>query len=174
MSLTTDFSSLKNGIAGFRAVGNYGTIVAPGVSWALRLLTPNAPFPGARPFSANARKVIVAITDGEQTTEAFFSGRAGDTLCKSATNTVSPFAYTPANNKISGKPLNGDGPLDIFSAYGYIYDSDPFNRNYSSIGQVDPSLDDLLLSACDYAKQKPGVEIYTVAVSSAAGPGTRV
>lgn len=167
MPLTSDETQARAKVASLTAEWNMGTIIAPGVSWALRLLTPDAPFPGAGPVNAATRKVIVVLTDGEQTTER------GSAACAVRTNTLTPYAYDPADFKLSGKSLNTTGPRDYFSAYGYIHDSDPFDKRYTDYSQVDPSLDQLSKQACDYAKQQPGVEIYAIAVSAGAGPGTR-
>ncbi len=171
--LTANIASIKTGIQGLSAAYNNGTMVAPGLSWALRLLTPNAPFPGAAPFSATTKKVIVALTDGQQTTEVVYGG-GNNSSCKAAQNTNTAYKFDPKAAKLSGRALNARGPNDNFSAYGYIYDSDPFGANYASIYDVDASLDPLLLSACAFAKSQQNVEIYTIAVSSQAGPGTAV
>jgi hypothetical protein len=66
-----------------------------------------------------------------------------------------------------------DGPRDVLNAYGYLFDSDPFGRNYANADQVDSHLDELLVQACAQARSQTNVEIFTIAVSSGAGPGTR-
>ncbi|MCC2097898.1 MAG: hypothetical protein KDJ29_13450 [Hyphomicrobiales bacterium] len=167
MTLTSDGDATKAKVNQLTSESNLGTIVAPGVSWGLRLLTPNAPFPGARPFSSGVRKVLVVLTDGEQTTEW------GSSSCNKATNTTTEFKYDPDQFKLGGAALSTTGPRDYFSAYGYIYDSDPFGNNYTDYSQVDPSLDKLSIAACSEAKKQPGLEIYAIAVSASAGPGTR-
>ena len=97
MTLTSDGDAIKAKVNQLTAEWNNGTIVAPGVSWGLRLLTPDAPFPGARPFSSGVRKVLVVLTDGEQTTEW------GSSQCKAATNTSTEFKYDPDQFKLGGR-----------------------------------------------------------------------
>ena len=170
--LSTTLTTVKSGIGSLTANGNYGTMFGLGVTWAMRLLTPNAPFPGAD-APGSTRKVIIALTDGEQTTEAIYAGN-NISGCKSAQNSTTPYNFSPATLKLSGKTISTNGPVDNFSAYGYLYDSDPLGMNYTSINDVDASLNPLALSACNYVKSNTNIEIFTIAVSSAAGPGTTV
>ena len=170
--LSTSLTTIKSGISGLTAEGNYGTMFGLGVTWAMRLLTPDAPFPGAD-APGSTRKVIIALTDGEQTTEAIYAGN-NYSNCKSAQNSSVPYNFVPSTLKLSGNPISTNGPVDNFSAYGYIYDSDPFGVGYTNINDVDASLNPLALSACNYVKNNTNIEIFTIAVSSAAGPGTTV
>lgn len=66
--LTTSSSTIKTQIASLTAEYNMGTILAPGVTWGARLLTPNAPFSGADAIGGGTKKVMVMLTDGAQTT----------------------------------------------------------------------------------------------------------
>lgn len=170
--LSTAIGSVKTGIGGLTAQGNYGTMFGLGVTWAMRLLTPDAPFPGAAAPGAT-RKIIIALTDGEQTTEAVYAGN-NQTSCSSAQNSTTPYKFDPSAFKLSGKSISTNGPIDNFSAYGYLYDSDPLGIGYTSINDVDASLNPLALSACNYVKNNTGIEVFTIAVSNYAGPGTTV
>ena len=165
--LTGNAAAIKAQIAGLTAEPNAGTILAPGVTWGTRLLTPNAPFPGADPMNSGVKKVLVMLTDGAQTTEMRYDA------CSKTQNPSTPYNFTPAAFNLSGKAVGPMGPRDFFSPYGYIYDSDPFGNNYTSYSQVDASLDPLAIAACNFAKSQ-GIEIYSIAVSSYAGPGTNV
>lgn len=168
MPLTTDATAVKAGIASLTSEFNMGTLLAPGITWGMRLLTPNAPFPGADPSTSSTRKVMVMLTDGEQTTEMRYPD------CNTTQNSSgTPYAFDPAALGLAGRRVGPSGPRDFFGPYGYIFDSDPFNVGFTSYGQVDPSLDPLALDACAAAKRQ-GIEVYSIAVSSAAGPGTTV
>lgn len=166
--LTTDAAAVKAGIASLVSEYNLGTILAPGVTWGTRLLTPNAPFPGADAYASSTRKVMVMLTDGEQTTEMRYPD------CSTTQNSSgTPYAFDPAAFGLGGRRLGPRGPRDFFGPYGYIFDSDPFNVGFASYDDVDPSLNPLAVEACDVAKRQ-GVEVYSVAISSYAGPGTAV
>ena len=165
--LTTSASSIKAQLATLTAENNMGTILAPGVSWGTRILTPNAPFSGADPIGGTTRKIMVMLTDGAQTTEMRYPN------CNTDQNTATPYSYTPSTFGQTGRSIGPNGPRDFFGPYGYIYDSDPFGNNYTDYSQVDASLDPLALQACAFAKSQ-GIEIYSIAVSSYAGPGTSV
>lgn len=165
--LTTNAAQIKTQISSLTAEYNMGTILAPGVTWGTRLLTPNAPFPGADPMNSGVRKVIVMLTDGSQTTEMRYDA------CSRSQNPSTAYSFTPASFNLSGRAVGPNGPRDFFGPYGYIYDSDPFGVGYTDYSQVDASLDPLAIAACNFAKSQ-GIEIYSIAVSSGAGPGTSV
>ena len=166
--LSTDAAGVKAKIASLTAEYNMGTILAPGVTWGTRLLTPNAPFPGADPYGTMTHKVMVMLTDGAQTTEMRYSS------CNATQNsTATPYTFDPSTFGLGGRVVGPMGPRDFYGPYGYIYDSDPFGVGYASYADVDASLDPLALSSCAYAKSL-GIEVYSIAVSSYAGPGTSV
>jgi Flp pilus assembly protein TadG len=166
--LTSDTAGLKAKIALLDSPPNMGTLLAPGVTWATRLLTPNAPFPGAAPLTSSTRKVLVVLTDGEQTTEW---GSAG---CAASQNTSgAAYRFDPASLGLGGRVIGPNGPRDYFGPYGYLFDSDPLGLRYTDYSQVDPRLDVLALDSCNFAKAR-GIEVYAVAVSSGAAPGTAV
>lgn len=167
-ALSSDANTVKSQIDTLTAEFNDGTILSPGVTWAARLLTPDAPFPGADPFSAGVKKILVMLTDGAQTTEK----RGTD--CNDTTNGWgTPYSFDPSRFKLAGRAVGPRGPRDFFGPYGYLYDSDPLGYGYTSYSQVDSSLDRLAISTCDYVKGL-GIEIFSVAVSASAGPGTSV
>lgn len=166
--LTTDAAAVKAGIASLTSEYNMGTLLAPGITWGTRLLTPNSPFPGADPSSSSTRKVMVMLTDGEQTTEMRYPD------CNTTQNSSgTPYAFDPAALGLGGRRLGPNGPRDFFGPYGYIFDSDPFGVGFTDYAQVDASLDPLALDACAAAKSQ-GIEVYSIAVSASAGPGTTV
>ncbi|MEZ5970539.1 MAG: pilus assembly protein [Hyphomonadaceae bacterium] len=68
--LTTNNSTLQSNIAAMRHWSGGGTNQAEGLAWGWRVLTPGAPFTEGEPFNAardNVRKVIVLMSDGENT-----------------------------------------------------------------------------------------------------------
>jgi len=113
------------------------------------------------------KKVMVMLTDGAQTTEMRYDA------CNRTQNPATPYNFTPAAFNPGGRAVGPMGPRDFFGPYGYPYDSDPFGNNYVDYSQVDASLDPLAIAACNFAKSQ-GIEIYSVAVSSWAGPGASV
>ena len=165
--LTSDANAFKAKLSSLTAEYNMGTILAPGVTWGVRILTPDAPFPGAAASGEDVRKIMVMLTDGGQTTEMRYP------FCSWARNPSTPFRFNPADLGLGGRAVGPNGPRDFFSPYGFIYDSDPFGKNYTSYYQVDASLDPLAIEACTNAKSQ-GIEIFSIAVSSFAGPGTNV
>lgn len=171
--LTSSVADVKAKIDSLTAEPNWGTIVTPGLVWALRALTPNAPFPGAAPFSPNNKKVIIALTDGAQVTDTGNRDAASSSTCAPRQNSASPYRFAPGDLGLAGRTLETNGPRDVFNGYGYLFDSDPFGRNYLNADAVDSHLDELLIQACAQARSQTNVEIFTIAVSPYAGPGTR-
>lgn len=173
MALTSDPNVAKAKINQLTAEPNMGTIIAPGVAWGMRVLSPSAPFTEGDPDSPRVRKIIVVLTDGAQTTEASYGTQTG---CDADANTTETYAFDPADLGLDGAPLSGGGPEDEFSAYGYIKDSDPFGTSPATWADVDDDLHNISIDACNVAKSQHGAnaEIFSIAVSNAAGPGTRV
>lgn len=170
MPLKNSYADVKAKISSLTAEWNMGTIIAPGVSWGMRVLSSSAPFTEGKPASSKVLKYMIVLTDGEQTTEAEYN--AGK--CSGASNTVTPYSYDPAKYGLSGRALTA-APKDMFSAYGYIWDSDPFGTAPQTWDDVRTDLFNISTSACKKAKgTKPSdaTRIFTIAVSSDAGPGT--
>ena len=170
MPLSDSYADITGKISSLTAEWNMGTIIAPGVSWGMRVLSPSAPFSEGRAASSKVTKYMVVLTDGEQTTEAEYnSGK-----CSGATNTSVGYSYDPSQYGLAGKKLS-TAPRDMFSAYGYIMDSDPFGSSPSDWDGVRSDLFKISTSACKRAKgSKPSeaTRIFTIAVSADAGPGT--
>ncbi len=172
MPLTESAGDTIGKIEGLTSEWNMGTIIAPGVTWGLRVLSPNAPFQEGANFNHKTRKIMVVLTDGELTTEK------GYWNCPSDINTSTTYSFDPKKFELSGQTLSNRGPADSFSPYGYMYDSAPLGGPTKSWSAVEDKLHDVSLSACDAVKKhdlgQKEMEIFTVAVSSDAGPGTRV
>jgi Flp pilus assembly protein TadG len=64
--LTADSAKLKTAISGMTAIGE--TNIGLGLMWGWHALSPNAPFSDGRAYSeANLKKIVVLMTDGENT-----------------------------------------------------------------------------------------------------------
>ena len=170
MSLSDSCADITSKISSLTAEWNMGTIIAPGVSWGMRVLSPSAPFKEGRAASSKVTRYMVVPTDSEQTTEAEYnSGK-----CSGATKTSVSYSHDPSLYGLAGTKLT-TAPQDMFSAYGYIMDSDPFGSSSSDWDDVRSDLFKISTSACKQAKgSKPSeaTRIFTIAVSADAGPGT--
>lgn len=169
LPLTNRLSDVRTKIDSLTAESNMGTIIAPGVAWGNRLLSSKAPFREADRPRDDLHKIMVVLTDGSLTTE----GEYNNLNCESEQNSSEMFEFDPAKFKLSGRKLTQYGPKDQFSPYGFILDSDPFGSAPSSWSDVRDDITKVSLDACRTAKLD-GVEIFTIAVSNSAGPGTSV
>jgi hypothetical protein len=174
MPLNGDYGQVMNRIDSLTAEWNMGTIIAPGIAWGLRVLSPQAPFTEGSDYSRRVRKYMIVLTDGELTTEAEYNVQGS---CSSAKNTSKTYAFAPSTLHLDGRSLSTYGPRDTFSPYGYIRDSDPFGSGPSSWADVREDLHQVSLDACETVKAAggdDGITIFTIAVSDDAGEGTKV
>lgn len=171
--LTNNIAKVRTHLDNLEAHGNYGTIIGPGVTWGMRILSPDWPFEEGNKWQSGTRKIMIVLTDGEQTTEAEYY----PSTCNKAKNTITAFNYSPSDYSLNGDDISTKGPKDILSPYGFIRDSDPFKSNPGSWSDVRDDLEDISLKACDEAK-KPrvggAVDVYTIGVSNDTKPGTGV
>ncbi|QGZ96286.1 TadE/TadG family type IV pilus assembly protein [Terricaulis silvestris] len=65
--LTTNENLLQTNVAAMRHWSGGGTNQAEGLAWGWRVLSPNAPFSEGAAYGPNVRKVIVLMSDGENT-----------------------------------------------------------------------------------------------------------
>ncbi len=65
--LTSNRTSVINAIRAMRDWSGGGTNQAEGLAWGWRVLSPGAPFTEGRPYGDDVRKVIVLMSDGENT-----------------------------------------------------------------------------------------------------------
>jgi Flp pilus assembly protein TadG len=64
--LSTDLDKLRTAAAQMQEWNGSGTNVAEGLSWGMRVLSPDAPYTDGAPWkSANTSKIVVLLTDGE-------------------------------------------------------------------------------------------------------------
>ncbi|MEZ5774261.1 MAG: pilus assembly protein [Hyphomicrobiaceae bacterium] len=165
--LTGDAGTARDAVDELIAFGNMGTTFGPALGWALRVLSPEEPFTEGAAFSDRTRKIIVVLTDGEQVT---------DGIACSGTNSSGAYSFDPASLGLQGDVVTSAPHNNSFTPYGYLVDSDPFNSGLSSALDADEELDRLTLEACDEAKTRTSegiMEIFSIAVSADAGPGTR-
>jgi Flp pilus assembly protein TadG len=65
--LTSSDNTIQTNIAAMRHWSGGGTNQAEGLAWGWRVLSPSAPFTEGAPYGPNVRKVIVLMSDGENT-----------------------------------------------------------------------------------------------------------
>lgn len=174
MPLSADLAAVKAGINGLNAVGNQGTLIAPGVTWGMRLLSPAEPFQEGEPYSSTVKKILFVVTDGDQVTEAEWSG---DGAANQSTNTATPWTFDPSKHGLTGPAFtSGYGPMDNLSPYGFIRDSRPFGGTAANWNEHMDQLVTLSDDACNAVKSNVGgrdISIYTMGVSNATAPGSR-
>lgn len=174
MPLSNSYKAVIDKIDQLTAEWNMGTIIAPGVAWGLRVLSPGEPFTEGRAYSPRVKKYMIVLTDGELTTEAEYKVQGS---CHLSKNTKATYHFDPSSQGLPGRSLSTTGPRDTYSAYGYIRDADPFNSSPASWADVRKDLNKVSLDACNQAKAAGGdngIEVFTIAVSDAAGKGTAV
>lgn len=171
--LTDNLAAFKSKVQTLTAEWNMGTLLAPGVTWGMRVLSPAKPFTEGRKYGPETLKVMVVVTDGEQVTEAEFSG---DGVADQSVNSGTPWAFNPADHGLAGKPVNtGFGPKDNMSAYGFIFDSRPFGGTAPDWQTHKEQLVDLSDAACaEVKKTQNGTDtvVFSIGVSDATAPGT--
>lgn len=172
MPLEADQTKLEGKLASLTAEGNDGTIIAPGVTWGLRALSPEWPMEEGASWKDGVYKYMIVLTDGSQTTEIEYQ----DQSCNRKTNTKDEYLLNPDDFDMAGDKIIKYGPVDNWTPYGFIADSDPFNDGTNSVSDLPASIDRLSIAACTEAKKARSgnqIEIFTIGVSSATAPGSR-
>ena len=147
LPLTGTPATVKTAITNMVADG--GTNIHEGTAWGFRALSPTLPFTEGKPYDAATAKVMIVMTDGENT------------------------AYRGSSSSLDS--LNGSA---YFSAYGYPYNSRNTNANSSSSGNIERlgsigstnsqlvnEMNARTLQACANAKAE-GITIYTIGLST--------
>ena len=170
LPLTSDMTAVETAVANLQHAPNYGTLIAPGVSWGLRVLSPGEPFSEASDFSPSSTKIMIVLTDGEQINDTQIAA------CSTVNHSTQTYSFDPGTLDLGGNLFSGHGPSDIWTPYGYILDSNPLSKAPNGFVQ---QADELLVEACNEAKragasQDGEIEIYTITFSSSAGPSTSV
>ncbi|WP_297107411.1 TadE/TadG family type IV pilus assembly protein [uncultured Devosia sp.] len=148
LPLTTNPTTVINTINGMQAEG--GTNIHMGTVWGFRALSPTAPFTEGGPYDQATSKVMIVMTDGENTAYNFCGGTQGS--------------------------LNGNC---YHSAYGFQYNSNNTSSVSTSGGNIprmgNPSnvanatlvteMNQRTLDSCANAKAA-GISIYTIGLAT--------
>ncbi len=177
MPLSTDLDEVKKRIDQVNWEYNQGTLIAPGVTWGMRMLSPEAPFTEGSKYTASTHKILIVVTDGQQVTE--IEGGFANGITDESTNSVSPWVYDPRDYKLGGAKIEtGFGPKDNFTPYGFIMDSSPFTgKAVNTMTDLGNEIRDFTLNACSEVKSKSGgrnIELITIGISDDTKPGTTV
>ncbi|MEZ5995269.1 MAG: pilus assembly protein TadG-related protein [Hyphomonadaceae bacterium] len=147
--LTTSNSLIQTNIAAMRHWSGGGTNQAEGLAWGWRVLSPSEPFTEGAPYGPDVRKVIVLMSDGENTNVGSDPVVAGDYSAYNFLGLWRDFADGALLNQTIGGILQGILPpqyrRNINSSTSYV--------NYVNAREAE---------VCDNIKAA-GIEIYTVA-----------
>ena len=174
--LTGTLGDARNAVNALTPHTNWGTIVAPGIAWARRVLSAGPPFTEGDGSRANAQKLMIVLTDGEQRSNG--ESWNPNTRCSNHLHSDgSTFRFDPADFKLDGLVIDGKGPESFMTPYGYILDSDPLGTGNGTFAGEDADTDRLTAAACEAAKSGVDgtvVEIVTIGVTNNSGPGSRI
>ncbi len=142
--LTSDRDEMVNAVRAMRHWSGGGTNQAEGLAWGWRVLSPGAPFTQGDPYSPDVRKVIVLMTDGQNTNLSDSTVLGSDYSAFNHLNLWTTFR--------SGVTVNGVTRGDMPVAY---------RRNITSTGSFVNYINARQRALCDAIKAQ-GIEIYTV------------
>jgi Flp pilus assembly protein TadG len=146
--LTSNESTVQSGISAMRHWMGGGTNQAEGLAWGWRVLSPTAPFTEGAPYGPDVRKVIVLMSDGENTNVGSDPVVAGDYSAYNHLGLWRDYADGSVLPQIIGGILRGILP----SQYRRAINS---SSNYVSYVNAREAL------LCTNIKNA-GIEIYTV------------
>ena len=142
--LTDNVTTLTTKINAMVADG--GTNIHEGTAWGFRTLSPGEPFTEGRAYGTATSKVLIVMTDGENT-------------------------YWHVNKRYSGGDTPNENGTYYYMPYGYQYNDrltmHPGNTGYrnSDGNNLQLKMNDLTLEACQNAKDA-GITIYTIGLQS--------
>ena len=142
--LTSDRDEMVNAVRAMRHWNGGGTNQAEGLAWGWRVLSPGAPFTQGDPYGPDVRKVIVLMTDGQNTNLSDSTVMASD---YSSFNHLGLWTTYRSGVTVNGV-TRGDLPV-------------PYRRNITSTGSFVNYINARQRALCDAIKAQ-GVEIYTV------------
>jgi len=146
--LTSSDTIVQSNIAAMRHWQGGGTNQAEGLAWGWRVLSPTAPFTEGAPYGPDVRKVIVLMSDGENTNVG--------------TDAVMESDYS-AYNHMGFWRNHAGGNLITQLLFGVLHGVLPsqFRRNINSSNSYVTYVNNRQAELCDNIKDA-GIEIYTV------------
>lgn len=146
--LTTSRSTVVNAVRDMRHWSGGGTNQAEGLAWGWRVLSPGEPFSQGRPYGDDVRKVIVLMSDGENTNVGSDPVFASDYSAYNHLGLWRDYAAGGLLTQLLGAVLHGILPPQ-------------FRRNISNSGNYVTYVNNRQRQLCANIKAT-GIEIYTV------------
>ncbi|WP_395645994.1 pilus assembly protein TadG-related protein [Terricaulis sp.] len=146
--LTTNDSSILTAISQMSHWNGGGTNQAEGLAWGWRVLSPTAPFTQGRPYGDDVRKVIVLMSDGENTNVGSDPVFASDYSAYNHLGLWRDFASGNLLDQLLGLILHGIMPAQ-------------YRRNISNSSNYVTYVNGRESQLCTNIKNA-GIEIYTV------------
>ncbi len=146
--LTSNESVVQTNIAAMRHWSGGGTNQAEGLAWGWRVLSPTAPFTEGAPYGDDVRKVIVLMSDGQNTNVGTDAVMDGDYSAYSYLGFWRNHAQGNALTQLLFGVLHGVLPAQ-------------FRRNINSSNQYVTYVNDRQAQLCTNIKNSD-IEIYTV------------
>jgi Flp pilus assembly protein TadG len=146
--LTTNESLLQTNVAAMRHWSGGGTNQAEGLAWGWRVLSPTAPFTEGRPYGDDVRKVIVLMSDGENTNVGNDPVMASDYSAYNHLGLWRDYATGNVLGQLVGAILHGVLPAQ-------------YQRNINNSSQFVTYVNSREAQLCTNIKNE-GIEIYTV------------
>lgn len=146
--LTSSNATIQNNIAAMQHWSGGGTNQAEGLAWGWRVLSPTAPFTEGAPYGDDVRKVIVLMSDGENTNVGNDPVMGSD--------------YSALNHLGLWRDYADGGLLNqLFNGILYGILPPQYRRNINSSGGYVSYVNSREAQLCNNIKNA-GVEIYTV------------
>ncbi len=146
--LTTNETTIQTNIAAMRHWSGGGTNQAEGLAWGWRVLSPTAPFTEGAAYGPDVRKVIVLMSDGENTNVGSDVVMSSDYSAYNHLGLWRDYASGGLLNQLIGGILRGILPPQ-------------YRRNISSTGSYVQYVNQREAALCTNIKNA-GIEIYTV------------
>lgn len=146
--LTTNRTTVVNAVRAMRDWSGGGTNQAEGLAWGWRVLSPGPPFTQGRPYGDDVRKVIVLMSDGENTNVGSDPVFGSDYSAYNHLGLWRDYAGGNLLNQLLGLVLHGILPAQ-------------YRRNISTSNNYVTYVNNRQRQLCDNIKAE-GIEIYTV------------
>jgi Flp pilus assembly protein TadG len=146
--LTTNRNTIVNAVRAMRDWNGGGTNQAEGLAWGWRVLSPTPPFTQGRPYGDDVRKVIVLMSDGENTNVGSDPVFASDYSAYNHMGLWRDYASGGAVSQLLGAVLHGIMPPQ-------------YRRNINSSNSYVAYVNGRQRAVCEAIKDA-GIEIYVV------------